>query len=165
MNILERIRYSRNCTNDSFPLPSPIDCLWYAKTEGDGESVDAWLRERRSADLRNNTRDHNMRKEVGQAIYMLASAYIQWHRNNIFQVWPDTCGDTQLDFAILDACKYTHIALTDAMLDDTNGINIILAMQAWCHVCALQSWDARQLVEETCADFERKHCVVREVVP
>ena len=67
MNILDRVRYSRNCTNDTFPLPSPADCLWYAHTEG-AEAIDAWLRRNQPEHVRNNARNTDMRKEVGQAI-------------------------------------------------------------------------------------------------
>ncbi len=162
MNILERIRYSRNCTNDTFPLPSVVDCVWYAVTEF-GEAIDARLRMAQPEHVRNNARNVDSRCETGQCVYMLGSAFIQLHKANTFKPWPPRYGESTVDFAIADACRYTTNALTDVLLGDQNGITIMLAMQAWCHVCTLQGWDVDALIDETCADFERKHCIVREV--
>lgn len=163
MNVLERIRYSRNCTNDTFPLPIIIDCLWYAYTES-GEAIDARLRMAQPEHLRNNHRNVDMRKEVGQVIYMLGSAWVQMHRTNIFALWPVGNGEPALDFALTEACERTVQAVATVLCGDKSAAVIVLAMQAWCHVCALSGWDVDALIEETCADFERKHCVVREVL-
>jgi len=159
VNILERVRYSRNCTNDTFPLPSPTACLWYAFTEA-GEVVDARLRLQQPEHVRNHARNDDPRREAGQAIYMLCSGYVQLHRNNLFTPWPANVGEPTIEFALAEACHRTVAAITDLLLGDENGITIILALQAWVHVCSVAGWDADQLIDETCAEFERKHCVV-----
>ena len=163
MNVISRTRYSRNCTNDTFPLPSIVDCLWYAFTEA-GEVVDARLRMAQPAHLRNNARNVDPRHETGQVLYMLASAYVQVRRDDSFQPWGAGVGETELDFAIAEACHYTVAAIADTMLGDENGVSIMLAMRAWCNVCVVADWNADQLIDETCAEFEKKHCVVREVL-
>lgn len=162
MNIIARVRYSRNCTNDSFPLPDHPNCLWYAHSES-GETASSLMYVRRPGDKRNNNRDRDPRKEWGQTGYMLISAWIQLRREDMFTVLDMRKSDT-LDMAFVDAAHEILFALESALLGDKNGLQLYSAIEAWHHVCAVAGWDADQLIEETCADFERKHCITREVL-
>jgi len=53
--------------------PSPLDCLRYAFTEA-GEAMDAWLRQQRPDDARNNARDADVLDELADCAIMLVSA-------------------------------------------------------------------------------------------
>ncbi len=163
MNIVARVRYSRNCTNDTFPLPNVGDCIRYAITEL-AEMVDAQLRMSQPEHLRNNHRNHDPRKECGQAGYMLISAWIQLRREDTFTVL-DMRQTESFDLAFVDASHEVLFALESAIMGDRNGLELYSAIESWIHLCAVAGWDADALIAETCTDFERKHCVTREVVP
>ncbi len=162
MNIISRTRYSRNCTNDTFPLPSVADCLWYAITEA-GEVVDAILRAKQPEHLRNNVRNVDPRSESGQALYMLCSAWIQLRREDMFtESYIHPINNFEVLF--IDAVHEILLALESAIKGDTNGLELCSAIESWCYLCAAAGWDPDQLIDETCQDFERKHCVTREVM-
>ena len=77
MTPYERVRLSRERTAATFPLPNVLDCIRYAITEL-AEYEDALLRQERASDKRNNDKQHDPRSELGQALYMLLSAAVQF---------------------------------------------------------------------------------------
>lgn len=64
----------RNAVNEWWATPSPVECLLYAYTEA-GEAIDAWLREQRPGDARNNERDRDVLHELADTAIMLLSAF------------------------------------------------------------------------------------------
>ena len=58
---------------DTWLTPSPLDCLRYAVTEA-GEAMDAWLRDQRPDDARNNERRLDVLDELADCAIMLVSA-------------------------------------------------------------------------------------------
>ena len=162
MNVIARTRYSRNCTNDDFPLPTVMDCLFYAHSES-GETASSLMYVRRPGDKRNNNRDRDPRREWGQCGYMLISAWIQLRREDTF-VFAGLHAENTLDTAYASAAGAIVTALESAIYGDQNGLELYNAIEAWQHVCVVADWNADQLIDEVCAEFERKHCVTREVL-
>ncbi len=157
MNIVARVRYSRNCTNDTFPLPSVTNCLRYAITEM-AEFDDARLRQQQPEHLRNHARNDDPRRELGQCGYMLASAWVQITKQD--EVNFNTPHETRnIDHMYAGALADIAFALED----DGAQSSVYFAISAWVQLCGMLGWNADQLIEETCAEFERKHCVTREV--
>ena len=61
----------RNLVRDIYPWPSDIDCLKFALTEL-SEALDAELRMNRTF-KRNNVKDHSVKSELGDALFMILS--------------------------------------------------------------------------------------------
>jgi NTP pyrophosphatase (non-canonical NTP hydrolase) len=59
-----------------WPTPGPADSLRYAFTEA-GEAMDAWLRQQRPNDARNNERQPDVLDELADAAIMLCTAEIE----------------------------------------------------------------------------------------
>ena len=81
-DLVEIVRASRERTDSVFPLPDVGSCIDYAITEA-GEYLDAILRDKRNGDKRNNSKDHDARKEWGQCGYMICSAIIQTNTDHL----------------------------------------------------------------------------------
>lgn len=162
----ERVKLSRARTAKNFPLPSPLDCIRYAITEL-AEYDDAMLRAERTADKRNNDRTPDARAELGQAMYMLLSAAVQW------RTAPKPYGTSQysrlhlysssLSWLIGFTVSPTSSRFTAPLSEDgriATGLTVSGAYAALCDLAACHGWEVGALVDETCATFERKHAEV-----
>jgi hypothetical protein len=144
-NLVQIVRESRSMTAMVFPLPDVGGCVDYAITEA-GEYLDAILREKRTGDKRNNSKQSDVRKEWGQCGYMIASAMIQI--DGCKMITPNMGGSIYTVLVAL--CSYRMSPsgavewLTDALID-------------WESICDVNAWDAAELMAETCNAFERKH--------
>ena len=156
----ERVQISRERTgNGGFPLPDPLSCVRYALTEG-AETDDEFLRAERSGDVRNNDRQRDARKEWGQTGYMILSAVIQLegvvlldrHIDNTDPLW--NYGATMgclADYVVECATDHTLAKM---------GHSLVWAWLHWRRCAKGRGWDAVELIEETCAEFEKKHAGV-----
>mgnify|MGYP000875163564 FL=1 len=159
--LIEIVRVSRCGTNGVFPLPDVDSCIDYAITEA-GEYLDAVLRERRNGDKRNNDKQHNPRKEWGQCGYMIASAIIQVpnidsYDNDDFEAYESPDNTT----------LYQVIAFLCNVRDDVTGRDTpeLDALDFWHAFAVKCGWNPADLLNETCADFERKHLRAPFVYP
>lgn len=77
MNELEKVHKMvwrfRAVMSPHWATPEPIDCLRYAFCEA-GEAMDAWLRQQRPGDSRNNERNPDVLDELADCAIMLLSA-------------------------------------------------------------------------------------------
>lgn len=144
---VEMVEESRDRTAETFPLPSVFDCIDYAICEA-AEMLDALLRSRRTGDKRNNERQVDARAEWGQCGYMIASALIQ--TNYEPHTYYDEYADGQM--VVYDCI---HWLAREQMERDASLVD---AMGCWVFYCQSQGWDAKKLLRETCAEFERKWC-------
>ena len=82
----------REQIGDSWPTPSPGDCLRYAFTEA-GEAMDAWLRCERPDDARNHHKPVtvvNVKKELADCAMMLLSVLgPTWNDGAMRRTWED----------------------------------------------------------------------------
>jgi hypothetical protein len=139
------VRESRSMTAMVFPLPDVDGCVDYAITEA-GETLDAMLREKRTGDKRNNSKQSDVRKEWGQCGYMIASAMIQLQAVPLQASAED---DTSLYVATGILCDFRRGYCGTSWLAN--------ALVNWHAVCENNGWDAAELMAETCNAFERKH--------
>ena len=152
MDILERVGSSRMMLDGKFPYPSAMDCMRYAVQEM-AEYDDALMRQEQPDHKRNNSREHDPRKEAGQAGYMIVSAMLK------VEGCKADCESQYMN----KKCLYGAIVreLGDALSEEminmyvVNGLDWALAY--WKELCTLYGWDVPTLIEDTCADFERKH--------
>lgn len=142
-DLVEIVRESRERTNSVFPLPDVDSCVDYAITEA-GEYLDAIMRDKRNGDKRNNSKDHDARRELGQAAYMVCSAFIQ--------IPPEAM---QVSYSgeesIYDMMMWLCLVRTndeDALPD---------ALQVYVNLCMAEGYNPADLLLETCAAFEAKH--------
>lgn len=169
MTSYARVKESRKRTAGTFPLPSPLDCIRYAICEL-AEYDDALLRIERTGDKRNNERTLDPRAELGQALYMLLSAAVQWRITPQAYTLPP-CGRLHaygsalswlLGFTLDPTGQQLAAPLTDrqrvALSPSVSG-----SYTALCAIAAARDWDIDALVDETCAAFEAKHAPAREV--
>ncbi len=170
MTPYERVRKSRELTAATFPLPSVLDCVRYAITEL-AEYDDALLRQERTGDKRNNDKAHDPRNELGQALYMLLSAYMQWDEAPNGMYFPLGADEQwigrSLYFASLTELSYLanyvlstvdietpsheRMKMSDVLgkADDVYDSMYALAM--------FTGWNVDALIDDTCAAFEAKH--------
>ena len=144
-NLVQIVRDSRSMTAMVFPLPDVDGCVDYAITEA-GETLDAMLREKRTGDKRNNSKQSDVRKEWGQCGYMIASAIIQC--NDLLDSMEAPEFGNDIYGAIVQLCQYR-------VTEDKSWI--VDAMVSWVDTCESNGWDAAELMVETCNAFERKH--------
>ena len=146
-DLVDIVRQSRERTEGVFPLPDVDSCIDYAITEA-GEYLDAVLREKRDTDKRNRDKEHDARKELGQAAYMVCSALIQMPPETL-QI--SYVGDESIHDMFLWLCLY-RTADDETALPD--------ALQVYVNLCRYEGWEPADLMRETCAAFERKHLPV-----
>jgi hypothetical protein len=170
MTPYERVQLSRQRTAATFPLPSVLDCIRYAITEL-AEYDDALLRAERTGDKRNNDKAHDARGELGQALYMLLSAYAQWDAQPDLHIYQKERHEQWLDSVMYFSAMQdlAHLA-SDAycvvgkdvpryelpVLDDLLGV----ADEAYtdmCELALLRGWPVDALIDDTCNRFEAKH--------
>ena len=161
MTPYERVKLSRERTAATFPLPSVLDCIRYAITEL-AEYEDALLRQERASDKRNNDKQHDPRSELGQALYMLLSAAVQFGEPSEPRRLPAVSGygPRELYFMAL-----SHLAdLGYEALDEKNLLSLETWLRAYasqaytemCDLAVLHGWPVDSLIDDTCAAFERK---------
>ncbi len=162
MTPYERVKLSRERTRLTFPLPGVSDCIRYAICEL-VEYDDALLRMERTGDKRNNDKVHDPAAELGQALYMLLSASVQFREPSAPRRLPAVSGymPRELYFMAL-----SHLAdLGFEALDEKN----LSSLETWlrahastaytdmCDLADLYGWSVDALVEDACAAFEAKH--------
>ena len=145
--LVDIVRQSRERTDSVFPLPDVDSCIDYAITEA-GEYLDAVLREKRDADKRNRDKAHDARKELGQAAYMVCSAFIQMPPETLQMSYE---GDETIYDMLMWLCLY-RTADDETALPD--------ALQVYVNLCDYNGWNPADLLRETCAAFEAKHLPV-----
>lgn len=143
-DLVEIVRQSRERTNDVFPLPDAYSCIDYAITEA-GEYLDAILREKRNGDKRNNSKEHDARKELGQSAYMVCSAIIQIE-NDVDLV--SLCQENTIYDMLVWLCFFRT---------GDDGVAHVDALQVYVNLCMADGYDPVALLRETCAAFEAKH--------
>ena len=161
MTPYERVKLSRKRTAGAFPLPSPLDCIRYSLCEL-CEYEDAMLRLERIGDKRNNARQPDPRAELGQALYMLLSAAVQW---SIKPKRYDPLSEQTRLHLYSSALNW----LTGFTLSPTSahlvppfsaarrvalGVPVSGAYNVLCALATLHGWDVDTLVDDTCAAFE-----------
>lgn len=160
MNHLERVKQSREKLEGHFPYPSALDCIRYAVQEM-AEYDDAIMRFEQPYHKRNNERTPDPRRELGQAMYMLLSAINLRKLDHSHQ---SHYGDQPSLYGAIINTLGDAIQMYDhpSYHSWTQHVDIALAW-AWSYMQELASlqgyggWDVDKLIEETCADFERKH--------
>lgn len=168
MTPYERVKLSRKRTASTFPLPSPLDCIRYALCEL-CEYEDAMLRLERIGDKRNNDRQPDPRAELGQALYMLLSAAVQW---GIKPKRYDPLSQQSRLHLYSSALNWltgftlspvnTHLAPPlSAARRVALDIPVSGAYNVLCALAAVHGWDVDTLVEDTCTAFEAKHAAVQ----
>src|SRR5574343_139598 len=95
MDVLERVGSSRMMLDGKFPYPSAVDCMRYAIQEL-AEMDDAMMRQEQPNHKRNNGREHDPRKELGQAGYMILSAILYFERYDLL-ITRTVTGDNSLE--------------------------------------------------------------------
>lgn len=156
MTPYERVRQSRELTAATFPLPSVLDCIRYAITEL-AEYDDALLRAERTGDKRNNDKAHDPRGELGQAIYMMLSAYVQLGYGPVYMT--SVSSSVVLSyFDVMYALAAAGVAWTETPRDGLwvrrkfdDGYSGLLDL------CIANKFDIDALINDTCARFEAKH--------
>lgn len=143
-DLVEIVRESRERTAGVFPLPDVPSCIDYAITEA-GEYLDAILREKRAGDKRNNGKDHDARKELGQAAYMVCSAMIQID------------DDADLESLCQENTIYDMMVWLCFLRTGDDGVAHIDALKVYVNLCMAWGWNPADLLRETCAAFEAKH--------
>ncbi len=153
MTPYERVRKSRELTAATFPLPSVLDCVRYAICEL-AEYDDALLRQERTGDKRNNDKAHDPRNELGQALYMLLSASVQFGAGPVYQ------GGGTVIVSYFDA-MYALAAAGMAWAEPSQGLwakrKLDDAYSALLDLCNANKYDVFALIDDTCAVFEAKH--------
>jgi hypothetical protein len=170
MTPYERVKLSRERTAGVFPFPNVLDCIRFAICEI-AEYDDALLRAERTGDKRNNDKAHDPRGELGQALYMLLSAYVQWDESPDGYYFHPGKGEewmvkTFYFGSMQELAKLADyvIALTDPIVpaherenfDSTLG----QADEAYNNIYSLamfHGWPVDALIDDTCAKFEAKH--------
>lgn len=144
--LVDIVRQSRERTAGVFPLPTVDDCIDFAITEA-AEYIDALKREDATY-KRNNDKAHNKRSELGQAAYMVCSAFIQMPPETLQRSYE---GDETIYDMLMWLCLY-RTAEDETALPD--------ALQVYVNLCAYNGWNPAELLRETCAAFEAKHLQV-----
>ena len=99
--------------NRFWRTPEPVNCLRYAVTEA-AEALDAWLREERSKDARNQQKEKNVIEELADCAIMLLSSIqpedpvSEWLLKSLFE-YPYPSEKVSLDAivtTVADALKY-----------------------------------------------------------
>ncbi len=158
-----RVKESRKRTAATFPLPSPLDCIRYAICEL-AEYDDAMLRLERIGDKRNNERQPDPRAELGQAIYMLLSAAVQWKTQpEPYSLMPQPrlhLYSSSLSWLIGFTASPVNLMLTPPLARNNRiatGWKVSGTYAALCSLAACHGWDVDTLIDDTCAAFEAKH--------
>ena len=155
MNPLERVASSRLMLDGHFPYPNAVDCMRYSLQEM-CEYDDAMMRQEQPDHKRNNGREHDPRKELGQAGYMILSAYLHFGE-------PLKLQNVDTDYSPMALWAHCLQFVSGAVQWETQHKSNWAAIDlsyAWTYCQALMRahhWDVAQLIEETCEDFERKH--------
>lgn len=157
MDVLERVGSSRMMLDGKFPYPSAVDCMRYAIQEM-AEMDDAMMRQEQPEHKRNNGREHDPRKELGQAGFMLLSAAL--YLENTYPT-----DDKEVDAHVSTVELWANcidsacMAVKDFSLNLVSyaSVDISYALAYWKHIASSHGWDVAELIEDTCADFERKH--------
>ena len=168
MTPYERVKLSRKRTANVFPLPSPLDCIRYSLCEL-CEYDDAMLRLERIGDKRNNDRQPDPRAELGQALYMLLSAAVQWgiKPKGSYRLSEQTrlhlysSALTWLTSFTLSPTSAHLVPPFSAARRVALGVPVSGAYNVLCALATLHGWDLDELIEDTCAAFEAKHAAVQ----
>jgi hypothetical protein len=158
MDVLERVGSSRLMLEGKFPYPSAVDCMRYAIQEM-AEYDDARMREDQPDHKRNNERQADARKELGQAGYMILSAMLHYEKTN-----PQKSVTIKLETGNTvnvwsQVVQFAGSSVFFA-LDKTPNWAAVDASYAWAYCAALMQlhgWDVDDLICETCEAFEAKH--------
>jgi hypothetical protein len=167
MTSYERVKLSRRRTATTFPLPTPLDCIRYALCEL-AEYDDAMLRTERIGDKRNSAKAHDPRAELGQAIYMLLSAAVQWRIPPRLYDLPQQPRLHLYSSALNWLTGFTLSPVRERLgtvlsEKECTAVSITLAgaYTALCALAAAHGWEVEPLIGETCATFEAKHVEVK----
>jgi len=152
-----RTEAMRKRTAGNLPYPDAASCMLYAVTEL-GEMVDAWLRKGRPDDKRNNDRQPDAKHELGQFIVMVQSAKLRCDElgeGKKLQVDEQTKQQCQ---ALYEAMVNTaHIIKTMGNGEPPPPFEWVWIQKDFHTLARLYGVDWRELEEEACAEFERKH--------
>lgn len=154
---IDRVRASRRrLAGSPFNLPDPQRCARYAITEG-AETDDEFLRAEYD-DVRNNDRERDACAEWGQTGYMILSALMQvQYIEDIFNR-PCTQTDPLWMYGAMTGCLANYVQeVAVGHPFARSGQSLCWAWMYWLRYAELRGWDAGDLIDETCAAFERKH--------
>ena len=170
MTPYERVKLSRKRTASTFPLPSPLDCIRYALCEL-CEYEDAMLRLERIGDKRNNDRQPDPRAELGQALYMLLSAAVQWGiKPKRYDPLSQQSRLHLYSSALYWLAGFTlspvseHLAARQALDNARRAAlegSVSGAYNVLCALATVHGWDVDAMIDDTCAAFEAKHAAVQ----
>jgi hypothetical protein len=154
MEYLERVSKSRQLLEGKFPYPAGRQCIRYAIQEM-AEYDDALMRLMEPEHKRNNERTPDHRKELGQAIYMAASALLLLPKE--YEVRPTIALSLNTEETFGMVVHHLGLALTysDGFLFYISA-DVQYALSYMRQLCTRRGWDIDLLVEETCQEFERK---------
>lgn len=120
MNELQRVHKMvwrfRAVMSPHWATPEPMDCLRYAFCEA-GEAMDAWLRQQRPGDSRNNERNPDVLDELADCAIMLLSAVgdVNW------EGWNQELYDINVD----DLPHVFHLIFYSAHASGLDGADLI----------------------------------------
>ena len=152
MDVLERVGSSRMMLEGKFPYPSAVDCMRYAIQEM-AEYDDAMMRQDQPDHKRNNERQPDPRRELGQAGYMILSAMLQV-TGSMADLVSELEDKTKAYGAVVSE-------LGDALTESESNTYVVnsldWALAYWKELVTLHGWDVDDLIAETCEAFEAKH--------
>jgi len=176
MDVLERVGSSRMMLEGKFPYPSAVDCMRYAIQEM-AEYDDARMRQDQPDHKRNNERQPDPRKELGQAFYMVLSGclalkldveieppldyegiYEEWLKRTLYAGIKQDLGRLCADvFCAVDEIVPLYERPT---IDELAGLATDL-LTSMGQLANDHGWDVDDLITETCEAFEAKHLGVQ----
>jgi hypothetical protein len=161
MDVLERVGSSRLMLEGKFPYPSAVDCMRYAIQEM-AEYDDAMMRAYQPDHKRNNERQPDPRKELGQAGYMILSAMLYFEKDFPYQSWGAIGGDAIALWAGVVSNVASAIHPDPEFADEgVDAGDLGLAWDCCKALMHLNGWDIDALITETCEAFEAKHMGVQ----
>lgn len=168
MTPYERVKLSRERTAATFPLPSVLDCIRYSLCEL-CEYDDALLRQERTGDKRNNDKAHDPRSELGQALYMLLSAYTQVefppelypmdqrNKKDSSRWYAGAMTSTATALGYVTIINRNSWDIQHPMAQEDLGRNLDLAYANMFGLALSHGWPVDALIDDTCIRFEAKH--------
>lgn len=143
------------------PYPDEIGCIIHCTGEAT-EYRDARRRVEHPEEKRNNGKQHDPRKELGQCAYMLLSGLLyrsEWIEGDLF--YPpeesDAVETEYIYFCLLQSISDLALVILDDLEIDTVLREYRFAWEGIALLAKYHGWDVAELIEDTCADFERKH--------
>lgn len=160
MDCLERVGSSRLMLEGKFPYPSAVDCMRYAIQEM-AEFDDARMREDQPDHKRNNERQPDARKELGQAGYMVLSALLLDKGNDYPGFMYVAPGKPVELWAAAVMNVASAIGFYEADAKEDGAVDAWYAWVVMKDLMMARGWDPMQLITETCEAFEAKHLGVQ----